>query len=86
MTTKLSKRLWTKLVTLDTLHRYCDGSEPTEVACRYDRQVRKCKSVTHYLLFFLAFSSLSNSFFPSIFMQKWKTVGRELLLSSKLLL
>uniref|UniRef100_A0A7N2LC38 Uncharacterized protein n=1 Tax=Quercus lobata TaxID=97700 RepID=A0A7N2LC38_QUELO len=40
-TTKLFERSWTKLVTLDTLHWYCDGPEPTVAACRYNKQVRK---------------------------------------------
>ena len=57
------------LVTLDTLHWYCDDPEPIEVACCYDKQVRKRKSVAQYLFFFLAFfSNLSNSFYLSIFM------------------
>ena len=55
MTTKLLERSWIKLVTLDTLHWYCDGLEPTEAAHCYDSQMHKYKSVAHYLLFFLAF-------------------------------
>ena len=35
---------------------------------------------------FSFFSSLSNSFYPSIFIQKWKITGKGLLSSSKLLL
>ena len=54
-TTKLLERSWIKLITLDTLHWYYDGLEPTKPARRYDRQVRKCKFVAQYLLFFLAF-------------------------------
>ena len=55
MTTMLSERSWTKLVTLDTFHWYCDGPKPSEVARCYDRQVCNRKSVAQYLLFFLAF-------------------------------
>ena len=36
---------------VDTLNWYCDGPEPTEAACRYDRQVRKCKLVILAFLF-----------------------------------
>ena len=55
MTTKLSERLWIKLVTLDTLYWYYDGPEPTVATRHYDRQVRKCESIAQYLIFFLAF-------------------------------
>ncbi|KAK9993698.1 hypothetical protein SO802_023401 [Lithocarpus litseifolius] len=37
--TKLSERSWSKLVTLDTLHWYCDSPEPTKAARRYDTRV-----------------------------------------------
>ena len=47
---KLSKRTWTQLVTLDTLHWYCDGLQPTAVTCHYDSQVHKRKSII--LVFF----------------------------------
>ena len=36
ITTKLSERSWIKLVTLDTLHWYCDGLEPTKAVGHYD--------------------------------------------------
>ena len=49
--TNLEERTWTKLVTLDTLHWYCDGPEPTIAARRYDAQVRQRESVTLYLGF-----------------------------------
>ena len=34
--TKLSERTWANLVTLDTLHWYCDGPEPTTATRCYD--------------------------------------------------
>ena len=37
---KLEERTWAKLVSLDTLHWYCDRPELTIVARRYDAQVR----------------------------------------------
>ena len=36
------------MVTLDTLHWYCDGPEPTIAALRYDAQVDQRESVTLY--------------------------------------
>ncbi|XP_075653876.1 uncharacterized protein LOC142624224 [Castanea sativa] len=39
--TKLEERTWAQLVTLDTLHWYCDGPEPTSAAHRYNSRVRK---------------------------------------------
>ena len=67
-TTKLSERSWTKLVTLDILHWYCDSPEPTEAACRYNKQMRKQKSVAQYLDFFLCFlvSYLTPFIHPSL--------------------
>ena len=78
------ERTWTKLVTLDTLHWYCDGPQPTKAAHCYDSQVRRCKSVAFYLRFLLTFSSLSNSHYLSMFMQRWKKVEGGLTSSSKL--
>ena len=48
---KFKESMWAKLVTLDTLHWYCDGPEPTTAACRYDAQVRQREFVTLYLGF-----------------------------------
>ena len=48
---KLKESMWAKLVTLDTLHWYCDELEPTTAACRYDAQVRQREFVTLYLGF-----------------------------------
>ena len=54
--TKLEERTWAKLVTLNTLNWYCDGSEPTLEAIRYDIRVRQCKSVTNtYLNFWISY-------------------------------
>ena len=46
---KLEERTWAKLVTLETLHWYCDRLEPTTATRRYDAQVRQRESVTLYL-------------------------------------
>ena len=48
---KLEERMWAKLVTLDTLHWYCDGPKLTTAARRYDTQVHQRESVTLYLGF-----------------------------------
>ena len=77
--------MWAKLVTLDTIHWYCEDPEPTAATHRHDSQVRQCKSVAHYLFFFLIHSSLPNSLFSSIFMQKWKMEGGGLTSSNRLL-
>ena len=55
--TKPEERTWAKLVTLNTIHWYCDGPEPTPVAVKYDAKIRKRKSVV--LVLFEQFSSLS---------------------------
>ena len=49
--TNLEERMWAKLVTLDTLHWYCDGLEPTTTARQYNAQVRQREFVTLYLGF-----------------------------------
>ena len=49
--TNLEERMWAKLVTLDTLHWYCDGPEPTTTARQYNAQVRQREFVTLYLGF-----------------------------------
>ena len=33
---KPEKRTWAKLVNLNTVHWYCDGPKPTQVAIRYE--------------------------------------------------
>ena len=43
--TKSEERTWAKLVTFDTIHWYCDGSEPMLAAVRYDTKIRQRKSV-----------------------------------------
>ena len=46
---KLEERTWAKLVTLDTLHWYCDRLESTTATRQYDAQVHQRESVTLYL-------------------------------------
>ena len=43
--TKSGERTWAKLVTLDTIHWYCDRPQPTPTAIRYDARIRQRKSV-----------------------------------------
>ena len=43
--TKPEERTWAKLVTLDTIHWYCDISEPTLEAVKYDAKICQRKSV-----------------------------------------
>ena len=43
--TKPEERTWAKLVTLDTIHWYCDRPEPTLEAVKYDAKIRQRKSV-----------------------------------------
>ena len=57
--TNLEERTWAKLVTLDTLHWYCDGSEPTTAACRYNAQVHQREFVALYLCFLWLFYTLT---------------------------
>ena len=45
--TKPVERTWAKLVTLNIIHWYCDGPEPTLKAIKYDTQVHQRKSVNH---------------------------------------
>ena len=47
--TKLEERTWAKLVNLNTVHRYCDGPEPTPAAIKYEERTRQRKSVTLYI-------------------------------------
>ena len=44
--------MWTKLVTLDTLFRYCEGLEPIAAAHRYNLQVYQRKSANTFFFFF----------------------------------
>ena len=57
--TNLEERTWAKLVTLDTLHWYCDGPEPTTTACRYNAQVHQREFVALYLCFLWLFYTLT---------------------------
>ena len=43
--TKPEERTWAKLVTLDTIHWYCDGPDPTPESIKYDARIRQHKSV-----------------------------------------
>ena len=43
--TKPEERTWAKLVTLDTIHWYCDGLEPTPAAVKYEAKIRRRKYV-----------------------------------------
>ena len=70
---KLSDRTWAKLVTLNTIHWYCEGPKPTVAAYHHDSQARQRKSIAYYFSF-LIYSSLPNFFFIRL-MQKWKTKG-----------
>ena len=64
--------MWQKLITLDTIHWYYEGPKPTAATRCYDEQARRCKSIAH--TFSLISSILSNFFFPSLLMHKWKMV------------
>ena len=48
---KLVERTWKKLITLDIIHWYCEGPKPTAIACRYDKQAYKRKSVAYTFSF-----------------------------------
>ena len=48
--TQPEERTWAKLVTLKTIHWYCDGPEPTAAAVKYEAQIRRRKFVTLYLI------------------------------------
>ena len=43
--TKPEERTWAKLVTLNTIHWYCDRPEPTLVAIKYDAKICRRKSI-----------------------------------------
>ena len=59
---KLKKRKWAKLVTLDTIHWYCDGPEPTEATRHYDNQAHRRKSIILYFLLLFLVIYLTFSF------------------------
>ena len=48
--TKLEEMTWAKLVTLDTIHWYCDRPQPTPAAIRYDARIRQRKFVVLILV------------------------------------
>ena len=43
--TKPEERTWAKLVTLDTIHWYCDRPQPTPAAIKYEAKIHQHKSV-----------------------------------------
>ena len=47
---KPEERTWAKLVNLNTVHWYCDGSEPTPAAIKYEEQTRQRKFVVPFCL------------------------------------
>ena len=48
--TQLEERTWAKLVSLKTIHWYCDGPEPTPAAVKYEEQIKRRKSVILFLI------------------------------------
>ena len=48
--TKPEERTWAKLVTLDTIHWYCDGPQPTPTAIKYEAKIHQHKSVVLILV------------------------------------
>ena len=48
--TKPEERTWAELVTLDTIHCYYDGPQPTPTAIKYDAKIRQRKSVVLILV------------------------------------
>ena len=68
--TKPEERTWVKLVTLNTIHWYCDELEPTPTAIKYDAKIRRRKSVVLVLFERFSFLSLVINFIrPPL--QKW---------------
>ena len=58
--TKPEERTWTKLVNLNTVHWYCDGTEPTAAAIKYEERTRQHKSVIPFFSLLICFE-----FYPS---------------------
>ena len=54
--TKPEERTWAKLVTLDTIHWYCDGPKPTPADIKYDARIHQRKFVVPILLEWFLFS------------------------------
>ena len=57
--TKPEERTSAKLVTLNTIHWYCDGPEPTLEAIKYDTRLHQRKSCQPHLFQFLDFLIIS---------------------------
>ena len=53
--TQPEERTWAKLVTLKTIHWYCDGPEPTPAAVKYEEQIRRRKFVTLFLISYVSY-------------------------------
>ena len=53
--TQPEERTWAKLVTLKTIHWYCDGLEPTPAAVKYEAQIRRRKFVTLFLISYVSY-------------------------------
>ena len=53
--TQPEERTWAKLVTLKTIHWYCDGPEPTAAAIKYEAQIRRHKFVTLFLVSYVTY-------------------------------
>ena len=48
--TQPEERTWAKLITLNTIHWYCDGPEPTPAAVKYEEKIRRHKFVIFILI------------------------------------
>ena len=48
--TQPKERTWEKLVTLNTIHWYCDGPEPMPAAIKYEEKIQRRKSVIFILI------------------------------------
>ena len=69
--TKPKERTWEKLVTLNSIHWYCDGPETTPAAIKYDAKIHKHKFIVLILLerFSFLLSLVINFICPPL--QKW---------------
>ena len=77
--TKPEKRTWAKLVTLDTIHWYCDEPQPTTAAIKYDARIRQRKFVV--LIFVLWVWIFSNHLNPSTYTKMDDAKRREMIKS-----
>ena len=56
---------WAKLVSLNTVHWYCDGPKPTPAAIKYKKRTQQHKSVVPFCLHSLCLSPI----YPSSFLE-----------------